>query len=165
MNSYKEAFPFVSGIAISATNNYLVDELLNIIKANLQKGPMYYPEDQLLDQPERFVVAEIIREKVLLKTSEEVPHSVAVEVESFKQAPNNPNLTEIHATIIVERQSQKKIIIGAQGSKIKEIGKLSRIDISNLLGNKVYLELFVKVEEDWRNQKKQLRTFGYYNEV
>lgn len=165
MNSYKEAFPFVSGLAISATNNYLVDDLLNIIKSNLDKGPMYYPEDQLLDQPERFVVAEIIREKVLLNTSEEVPHSVAVEVESFKQAPNNPNLTEIHATIIVERQSQKKIIIGAKGSKIKEIGRLARIDISNLLGNKVYLELFVKVEEDWRNQKKQLRTFGYFNEV
>ena len=165
MNSYKEAFPFISGIAISATNNYLVDDLLNIIKANLQKGPMYYPEDQLLDQPERFVVAEIIREKVLLNTSEEVPHSVAVEVESFKQAPHNPNLTEIHATIIVERPSQKKIIIGAKGSKIKEIGRLARIDISNLLGNKVYLELFVKVETDWRNQKKQLRTFGYFNEV
>lgn len=165
MNSYKEAFPFKGGIAISATSNFKVDELMNMIKGMLDVGPMYYPEDQLLDQPERFVVAEIIREKVLLKTEDEVPHSVAVEIESFKTNPKNKELVEINATIIVERQSQKKIIIGAKGSKIKEIGTLARRDISLLLGNKVYLELFVKVEEDWRNRKKHLKLFGYHNEV
>lgn len=165
IETYKEAYSFIGGIAISASNQYQIDSLLNMVKANLEKGPMYYPEDQLLDQPERFVVAEIIREKVLLKTQDEVPHSVAVEVESFKQSAVHPNLTEIHATIIVERSSQKKIIIGAKGQKIKEIGTLARQDIAALLGNKVYLELFVKVEEDWRNKKKQLRTFGYYQDV
>ena len=140
------------------------DELLTMIKNTLKSGPMYYPEDQLLDQPERFVVAEIIREKILLNTDKEVPHCVAVEIESFKQSRDNPNLTEIHATIIVERDSQKKIIIGAKGQKIKEIGRLARIDISNLLGNKVYLELFVKVEPDWRNHRQQLKSLGYNKE-
>lgn len=164
MNSYKNAYPFTGGIAISASCNYLVDELLTMIKNTLKSGPMYYPEDQLLDQPERFVVAEIIREKILLNTDKEVPHCVAVEIESFKQSRDNPNLTEIHATIIVERDSQKKIIIGAKGQKIKEIGRLARIDISNLLGNKVYLELFVKVEPDWRNHRQQLKSLGYNKE-
>ena len=126
---------------------------------------MYYPEDQLLDQPERFVVAEIIREKILLKTDDEVPHSVAVEIESFKERPNKPDLIEIHATIVVERQSQKKIIIGSKGQKIKEIGILARQDIAKLLGTKVYLELFVKVEENWRNHKMQLSNFGYTKDV
>ena len=126
---------------------------------------MYYPEDQLLDQPERFVVAEIIREKILLKTDDEVPHSVAVEIENFKENPNKPGLVEIHAVIVVERQSQKKIIIGSKGQKIKEIGILARQDIAKLLGNKVYLELFVKVEENWRNHKSQLSNFGYTKDV
>ena len=165
MDSYKEAFPFKGGIAISATSNFKVDDLMTMIKDLLDKGPMYYPEDQLLDQPERFVVAEIIREKVLLKTEDEVPHSVAVEIESFKESTKTKGLVEIHATIVVERQSQKKIIIGAKGAKIKEIGTLARKDISNLLGNKVYLELFVKVEEDWRNRKKHLKSFGYNVEL
>ena len=107
MDSYRAVFPFVSGISISASNDYQVDELIKLIKSNLKPGPMYYPEDQLLDQPERFVVAEIIREKILLKTDDEVPHSVAVEIESFKERPNKPDLIEIHATIVVERQSQK----------------------------------------------------------
>lgn len=165
MESYRSCFPFVSGISISASNNYQVDELIQLIKNNLKAGPMYYPEDQLLDQPEKFVVQEIIREKILLKTDDEVPHSVAVEIESFKENPNKPGLIEIHATIVVERQSQKKIIIGAKGQKIKEIGIASRHDIAKLLGNKVYLELFVKVEENWRNHKSQLSNFGYIKEV
>ena len=122
---------------------------------------MYYPEDQILDQPERFVVAEIIREKILLKTSEEVPHSVAVVIESFKEAKKNKNLVEINAVIIVERPSQKKIIIGSGGSKIKEIGSAARVEIAKFLGNKVYLELFVKVVPNWRNHKSYLKEFGY----
>lgn len=148
---------------ISASNNLGVSELLSGIVEKLSEGPQYYPSDQLMDQPERFMVKEIIREKVLLKTSQEIPYSVAVEVESFKNDEKNPNLININATIIVERQSQKKIVIGEKGSKIKEIGRLSRIDIAKFLGNKVYLELFVKVEADWRNRKHYLKQFGYQN--
>lgn len=161
INSYKELYEFNGGITISASSNSKIDELLKMIKSYLPIGPMYYPEDQLLDQPMRFVASEIIREKILMKTNEEVPHCVAVEIESFKQSPNNPDLTIINATIIVERESQKKIIIGSKGSKIKEIGSLARREIADIIGNKVYLELFVKVEPDWRNHKSQLKSLGY----
>lgn len=161
IDTYREKMNFVNGITISATNGYQVDVLLELIKGHLSEGPMYYPEDQLLDQPERFVVCEIIREKVLYHTSEEVPHSVAVTIESFKEHPNG---VDIHATIVVERPSQKKIMIGKGGSMIKTIGTEARKDIVQFLGTKVYLELFVKVEEDWRNKKFQLKEFGYNND-
>ncbi len=154
---------FVKILKISASNNLGVDQLVSSIVDALDEGPQYYPSDQLMDQPERFMVKEIIREKVLLLTSQEIPYSVAVEIESFKNDEKNPNLININATIIVERQSQKKIVIGEKGSKIKEIGRLSRIDIAKFLGNKVYLELFVKVEADWRNRKHYLKQFGYQN--
>lgn len=159
--SYQNAFKFDGGITISATEDFNLDKLFNMIIERLPNGPMYYPEEQILDQPERFVVAEIIREKVLLKTEEEVPHSVAVMIEKFKPNEKHANLLDIHATIIVERTSQKKIIIGANGQKIKEIGTLARKDIVNFLGNKVYLELFVKVVPDWRNKKPYLKEYGY----
>lgn len=158
-----ENINFVKTLKISAANNLGVDELLASIVDSLDEGPQYYPSDQLMDQPERFMVKEIIREKVLLLTSQEIPYSVAVEIESFKNDEKNPNLININATIVVERQSQKKIVIGEKGSKIKEIGRLSRIDIAKFLGNKVYLELFVKVEADWRNRKHYLKQFGYQN--
>ena len=161
IDQYKKAFDFKGGITISAMLNHNVDKLVAMIVDLLPNGPMYYPEDQILDQPERFVVQELIREKVLLLTSKEVPHSVAVMVESFKSSKKNPNLVEINATIIVERPSQKKIIIGEKGSMIKKIGTLARTDIVKFLGNKVYLELFVKVENDWRNKKSQLKEYGY----
>lgn len=161
INGYKEAFNFKGGITISAMLNHNVDKLVEMVVDLLPNGPQYYPDDQLLDQPEKFVVSELIREKVLLCTSEEVPHSVAVGIESFKTSKKNPNLIEISATIVVERQSQKKIVIGKGGQMIKKIGTLARTDIVKFLGNKVYLELFVKVEEDWRNKKRQLKEFGY----
>lgn len=161
ITTYKEAYPFKAGIAISASGNYQVEELMKIISDLLPIGPMYYPEDQLLDQPEKFVVAEIIREKVLMKTEEEVPHSVAVTVDSFKPSKTYKGMIEIHATIIVERSSQKKIIIGAGGKMIKDIGTLARKDIVNFLGNKIYLELFVKVEDNWRNSPGRLKEYGY----
>ena len=132
-----------------------------MVTERLPNGFPYYPEDQLLDQPERFCVAEIIREKVLLLTDEEVPHSVAVVIDSFKPNSRNKQMFDIHATIVVERQSQKKIIIGKGGQKIKQIGTLARKDIVDFLGNKIYLELFVKVEENWRNKKSQLNEYGY----
>lgn len=161
ITSYKIEGNFTSGITISATNNFNIDKLLDMIKERLPIGPMYYPKDQLLDQPERFVVLEMIREKVLLNTKDEVPHSVAITIERFKELNN---LIEIMATIIVERDSQKKIIIGKDGSMIKKIGTQARLDIVKLLGCKVHLELFVKVEKDWRNKRYQLKEFGYIND-
>ena len=158
LNSYKEAYKFTGGITLSATEGFNIDKLKDMIVDRLEVGPMYYPEDQVLDLPERFVVAEIIREKVLLKTKEEIPHSVAVTIESFKE---KSKMIEINATIIVERPSQKMIIIGKGGNMIKSIGTDARRDIVKFLNQKVYLELFVKVETNWRNNKKYLKEFGY----
>ena len=157
----KEYGNFIGGITISATEGFNIDKLLEMVVSNLEYGPMYYPEDQLIDQPERFVVCELIREKVLLNTSEEIPHSVAVTIDRFKESDK---IIDIHATIVVERLSQKKIIIGAKGAMIKKIGTEARKDIKNFLGLPVYLELFVKVEDNWRNKKYQLKEFGYNND-
>ena len=161
IETYKEYGNFIGGITISATEGFNIDKLLEMVVSNLEYGPMYYPEDQLIDQPERFVVCELIREKVLLNTSEEIPHSVAVTIDRFKESDK---IIDIHATIVVERLSQKKIIIGAKGAMIKKIGTEARKDIKNLLGLPVYLELFVKVEDNWRNKKYQLKEFGYNND-
>lgn len=161
IESYKEAYNFKGGITISATEGFNLSNLKTMITDLLEVGPMYYPEDQLLDMPERFVVAELIREKILLLTKDEIPHSVAVTIESFKPNLKNPDMLDIYATIVVERASQKKIIIGSKGSMIKEIGIQARKDIVKFLGQKIYLELFVKVEEDWRNSKSYLKQFGY----
>ncbi len=161
IETYKEYGNFIGGITISATEVFNIDKLLEMVVSNLEYGPMYYPEDQLIDQPERFVVCELIREKVLLNTSEEIPHSVAVTIDRFKESDK---IIDIHATIVVERLSQKKIIIGAKGAMIKEIGTEARKDIKNFLGLPVYLELFVKVEDNWRNKKYQLKEFGYNND-
>lgn len=161
IDSYRNAYSFAGGITISAKEDFNIDNLKTMILDRLEEGPMYYPYDQVLDLPERFVVAELIREKVLLNTLEEVPHSVAVTIESFRPSINNHNLLDIAATIIVERPSQKKIIIGKGGTMIKKIGSMARIDIVKFLGQKVYLELFVKVESNWRNNKKYLNEYGY----
>lgn len=161
ISEYKKLYQFAGGITISASNNHNVKNLIDMITDKLPIGFPYYPSDQLLDQPERFCVAEIIREKVLLLTDEEVPHSVAVMIDSFKPNQKNYQMYDIHATIVVERSSQKKIVIGKGGQMIKKIGTLARKDIVDFLGNKVYLELFVKVEENWRNKKSQLNEFGY----
>lgn len=161
IETYKEYGNFIGGITISATEGFNVDKLLEMVVSNLEYGPMYYPEDQLIDQPERFVVCELIREKVLLNTSEEIPHSVAVTIDRFKESDK---IIDIHATIVVERLSQKKIIIGAKGAMIKKIGTEARKDIKNFLGLPVYLELFVKVEDNWRNKKYQLKEIGYNND-
>lgn len=158
IDTYRKSLEKSQGLTISATENYKVKELLALIVDLLPEGPMYYPEDQITDQMERFIVAEIIREKILLKLSQEVPHSVAVVVEQFKE---ESNLIYINASIVVERPSQKKIVIGAGGSMIKEIGTLARHDIKRFLNAKVFLELFVKVEEDWRNKSNRLKEYGY----
>lgn len=161
IQTYKEAYPFKGGITISASEGFNIEKLKQMIIDVLPLGPEYYPADQLLDKSVRFVVSEIIREKILLLTKEEVPHSVAVMVESFKPNNKNKDMIDIRADIIVERPSQKKIIIGKNGEMIKKIGTLSRIDIVKFLDKKVYLDLFVKVENDWRNNKTYLKEFGY----
>lgn len=155
-------FKFKDIFYISSIEGTNINKLLNTLTNDLEEGPMYYPEDQISDNPESFIIAEIIREKILLLTKEEVPHSIAVVVEQMKKDENG--LLNILATIYVERSSQKKIIIGSGGKMIKEIGTLARKDIVMLLGEKIYLELWVKVEEDWREKKNVLRRMGYFKE-
>lgn len=162
--SYMNELPFKGIFPVSALEKTNCEQLIQDIKKLLPIGPKYYPDDMICDHPERFIVAELIREKVLELTREEVPHSTAVVVESMKKAEDNPNLVEIYATIYVERDSQKKIIIGKGGELIKEIGKKARLDINNLLGSKSHLELWIKVKKDWTDRPDVLRTLGYSND-
>lgn len=150
---------FLNMVAISALTGENVDELLRLIIDNLPEGPFYYPADTFTDQPERFVVAEIIREKVLHLTREEVPHSVAVVVEEMQLRSNR--VLYIAAVIYVERDSQKGILIGRDGRMLREIGRLARQELEAILGNRVYLDLWVKVKKDWRDDELALRSFGY----
>ncbi|MED2972516.1 GTPase Era [Fictibacillus sp. B-59209] len=147
-------------IPISALQGNNVNTLMNQITEYLEEGPQYYPEDQITDHPERFIAGELIREKVLHLTREEIPHSIAVVIEQMQRREDR-DVVFINATIIVERKSQKGIIIGKQGSMLKEVGKRARTDIENLLGSKVFLELFVKVQNDWRNKLSNLKEFGF----
>ena len=151
-------YDFLDVYYISALNGLNVDELLKAIINNLDEGPMYYPKDQISDHPEKFIISEIIREKILLLTKEEVPHSVAVVTESVEHVDG---LLNVRATVIVERASQKKIIIGEAGNMIKKIGTLARLDIAKVVGEKLFLDLWVKVVPDWRNKENEIRKFGY----
>ncbi|WAA11491.1 GTPase Era [Fervidibacillus halotolerans] len=160
ISSYKDVYDFAEIIPISAIQGNNVENLLETIKRYLPEGPQYYPRDQVTDHPERFIIAELIREKVLHLTREEIPHSVAVLIEKIEKKDDR-GIVHIMAAIIVERNSQKGIIIGKQGRMLKEIGKRSREDIERLLGSKVYLELWVKVQKDWRNKAGILKEFGY----
>ncbi|WP_078379659.1 GTPase Era [Sutcliffiella halmapala] len=160
METYKSLFPFKEIVPISALQGNNVETLLEQIKKFLPEGPQYYPADQVTDHPERFIVAELIREKVLHLTREEVPHSIAVAIDSMKKRERG-DIVDIQATIVVERDSQKGIVIGKQGKVLKEVGQKARIDIEALLGSKVFLELWVKVQKDWRNKQSQLRDFGF----
>lgn len=159
IESYKDLADFAQVFPISALEGNNVPELVEGLKEVLPQGPQYYPADQVMDHPEYFVVAEFIREKVLILTREEVPHSVAVKVESMVR--NEDDKIEIHAVIIVERASQKGIIIGKQGQMIKKIGKMARRDIEKLLADKVYLDLFVQVQKSWRDRMTNLQDLGY----
>ncbi len=149
-------------VPVSAVANKNIDKLLDLIVDRMDEGPQYYPEDMVTDQPERFVIAEFIREKILQLTRDEVPHSVAVEVEEL--ARRESGVVYVGASIYVERDSQKGIIIGAKGAMLRQIGAKARVDIEELLGSKIFLELFVKVREDWRNKQSVLRTLGYRDE-
>ena len=156
--AWQQRMDFKEIIPISAKTQNNLDQLIEVTKNDLTDGVQYYPADQVCDYPEQFIMAEIIREKVLLLTEEEVPHSVAVVIERIRK--NREHLI-INAMILVERDSQKGIIIGKQGRMIKQIGTLAREELQGLLGEPIFLELFVRVEKDWRNKKAKLQQLGY----
>jgi GTPase len=155
---WKEMIPRAEIIPISALEKFNLDYVFNRILANLPEGPAYFTKDELTDRNERFFVQEIIREKILLNYEKEIPYSVEIEVESFKE---EPKLLRIDAVIYVERDTQKGIVIGHQGKALKKVGTEARLDIEEFFDKKVFLQLFVKVAKDWRNKESQLRSFGY----
>jgi GTP-binding protein Era len=156
----RERFDFKAIIPISALKGEGTDEILAEVLALLPEGPQYYPGDYLTDQPERFFAAELIREKIFHLVHQEIPYAVAVIIEKFSEIPEK-NLIEIDATINVERESQKAIIIGKGGQMLKEIGKQARMEIETFLGCRIYLGLFVRVQKNWRKDPRALREFGY----
>lgn len=161
MSAFKSAYPFSAAFALSAASGEGVEALLRYMREHLPPGPQYYPEDMIIDQPERFVAGEIIREKILELTRDEIPHSCAVLVESMQ---DKGHIVHVAANIYVERDSQKGIIIGKQGSMLQAVGTAARMDIEALLGSRVHLELWVKVRKDWRNKDNDLKMLGYERE-
>ncbi|WP_028256018.1 GTPase Era [Veillonella magna] len=157
--TYQEAYPFAGIIPISAKEKDNLDEVLKVLTEVLPEGPQYFPEDMITDQPERLIIADIVREKILLKTRDEVPHAIAVDVDEMKT--RDDGMTYVRATIYCERDSQKGIIIGKRGAMLREIGGEARADIERLLATKVYLDLWVKVKKDWRNKSGMLSELGY----
>lgn len=160
IEAYRELFPFAALIPISALRNDGIDRLFTEILTHLPLGPRLFPEDIPTDASERFLCAEIVREKVFLQTGEEIPYATAVLIESFKE-DEEKGLVVIHATIVVDRQSQKGIIIGKGGKKLKSIGTAARKDIEELLGQRVHLQLWVKVHRNWAEDQQFLAELGY----
>ncbi len=160
MDRWRNAYPFKAIVPISALERIQIDELLAEMVAVLPEGPKYYPDDSVTDMPERFIAAEMIREKVFRLTGEEIPYAVAVTVESFKDRPEK-NLIDIQATIHVERESQKPIIIGKGGGMLKRIGTQAREEIELMVGCKVFLTLWVRVQKNWTRDTGAIRRFGY----
>jgi GTPase len=146
-------------VPVSAATGENLDRLLELIESALPEGPRYYPADELTDEPERAIAAEIVREKVMLETREEIPYAVAVTVDAFEEKPDK-RLVVIKATIHVARDSQKPIVVGERGARVKAIGRAARLDIEALLGTRVFLELFVRVQADWTKHVARLREFG-----
>lgn len=160
--AYKDLYDFAEIVPVSAMYGNNVNTLLEQAGKYLSEGPQYYPADQVTDHPEQFVCAELIREKILQLTREEIPHSIAVTIEQMKVESNG--VVHIGAVIFVERESQKGIIIGKKGALLREVGQKAREDMESLLGSKIYLELWVKVKKDWRNQERVLKDLGYRND-
>jgi GTP-binding protein Era len=160
ISQWSQQYYFEDVVPISATEGTQVDKLITALEKILPKGPPYFPEDALTDLPERFIVAELIREKIFRLTGEEIPYATAVTIDSFKEQKKG-QLVKIEATIHLERDSQKGIIIGKHGSKLKRIGTESRHEIERMLETKVFLKLFVRVQKNWRKDTKALRKFGY----
>jgi len=160
MERFNGLLPLHALIPVSALEGEGVEEILEEVKGLLPEGPRYYPEDYITDQPERFLVAELIRERIFHLLHHEVPYAVAVDIEKFTEEPERRRIT-IEATIHVERDSQKAILIGKGGAMLKEIGQQARADIERLLGSHVYLGLFVKVQKNWRKDPRMLAELGY----
>ncbi|MBQ4083916.1 MAG: GTPase Era [Bacteroidaceae bacterium] len=158
VEEWHELLPQAEIIPISASNNFNVDVVLRRIKDLLPDSPPFFDKDQLTDKPARFFVTEIIREKILLYYDKEIPYSCEVSVEQFKETEKN---IHINAVIYVERESQKGIIIGNQGKALKKVMTEARRSLEQFFGKSIYLETFVKVDKDWRNSDKELRSFGY----
>lgn len=160
IETYKEVCDFEAIVPVAALKNRNTDKLLQVIFSCLEEGPQYYDADVITDQPERAIVAEMIREKALRSLDKEVPHGIAVVIDRMKDRERG-NIVDIDATIICERDSHKGIIIGKQGAMLKKIGTQARIDMENLLDAKVNLKLWVKVKKDWRDSEFLLKNYGY----
>lgn len=161
LDAYLSKYRFKAVFVVSAITGQGVDDLLAYMRLNLPEGPQYYPNDMIIDQPERFVAAEMVREKILELTRDEVPHSTAVVIETMA---DKGSFVHVLANIYVERESQKGIVIGKQGALLKAIGIAARRDMEALLGGQVHLELWVKVRKGWRNKVLDLKRFGYEKE-
>lgn len=162
IEEFRQKYNFAEIIPVSALTGENVQRLVDITVSYLPEGPKYYPDDMITDKPERFIMAELIREKVLHLTSQEVPHSVSVVVEHVEETSSN--LVNVSAVIYTERESQKGILIGKGGAMLKKVGRLAREEMEALLGSKIFLELWVKVKPDWRNRPNLLKNFGYLEE-
>lgn len=158
MQRWKETLPNAEVLPMSALKEHNLERLLTEILDRLPENPAFFPKDQLTDRTERFIVSEIVREKILIKYKQEIPYSVEVVVESFKE---EETIIRIEATIFVARDSQKGILIGRKGAALKKVGQMARADAEDFFGKQVYLGLYVKVKKDWRNDDRMLRQFGY----
>ena len=158
IDRWAKTYPFAEIVPISALNGTQVPELLGAMRKLLPEGPPFFPEDALTDMPERFIAAELVREKIFAHTGREVPYGTAVTIDLFSE---EADLIQIHAVIHVERESQKGIVIGKGGEMLKTIGTEARLDLENLLGTKVFLKLFVRVERNWSRDPRGLRKLGY----
>lgn len=160
IENYRNEYNFSEIVPISALNGENVDSLLKVMTDSLPEGPRYFPSDMITDQPEKFIISEIIREKLLINLEQEIPHGTAVEVILMNETKESGTI-DINATIYCEKASHKAIIIGKNGQMLKKIGQTARLDIEKLLGNKVFLELWVKVKKDWRDNESSLKSFGF----
>lgn len=162
IDAFQRECKFAEVIPVSALTGENVPLLVENIIKYLPEGPKYYPDDMITDKPERFIMAELIREKIFHLTSQEIPHSVSVVIDQIEK--RSDNLLLVNATVFTERESQKRIIIGKGGSMLKQVGQLARKEIEQLLGSRIYLDIWVKVKKDWRNSEGMLRSFGYLEE-
>ena len=162
LDAFGKAFPFAAMVPISALKGQGCDALVKEILKELPEGEPYFGEDQVTDQPERFLAGEIIREKAIQLTYHEVPHALAVIIDKYEESPK---LLRIHATLHVERDSQKKILIGHKGEMLKKVGTEARKELEKLLGNKIYLEMFVKVVPDWRENPSKVRELDWHSQL
>ncbi len=160
LEQYEKLFPFTRSFTISALKGMNLEDLVQDVEEYIPEGPMYFPPGMVTDQPESFVISEIVREKIMALTREEIPFSVAVEVEDYRKRENQ-DVLDLRMTIYVEKNSQKGIIIGKEGGLLKEIGTRARQEIEALLGLKIYLDLWVKVKPDWRDKEGFLQQIGY----